>query len=98
MPRTLTLHTFPERLQSHKHCLIRLHRELYWFGGRGRDGRHEQTCIILDVRHEKCDVPHPCAYQTTVLHADCGATVDALLLIDGAPQWVWITESYVEFL
>ena len=74
--------TFLEQLQSHKGGLLRLKTELYWYGGRGYDGNPGRVCLILDTA---------AARGTTADYA-------TLLLIDGAPHWVWIVEQDVELL
>ena len=86
--------TFLEQLQSHRGGLIRL-KELYWYGGRGFDGSPGRICLVLDA------VPagrRDAAAVATETAPDAAAEAAALLLIDGAPHWVWLAEADVEIV
>ena len=85
---------FLETLQSHKGGLIKLKTVLYWYDGRGWDKNPGQVCLLLDA------VDHDVAIAVAVATADTDthANPDALLLIEGSPQWVWVSHPDVEFL
>ena len=84
--------TFLEVLQSHKGGLLRLKSELYWYGGRGWDGAPGRICLLLDAGG---GAAHAAAAVAT---AGAAAAAGALLLIDGAPHWVWVAQEDVEVL
>ena len=84
--------TFLEELQAHRGGLLRLKGELFWYGGRGWDGSPGQVCLLLDA----ADVV--VAAATTRLVCDAPAAPDVLLLIDGAPHWVWVCQEDVELI
>jgi len=96
--------TFLERLQAHKGGLIRLKTQLYWYDGRGNDGSPGRVCLLLDARA----LPALAAYaatasagdvQTAILTTNAAtAALDALLLVDGSPQWVWVVDGDVEVI
>ena len=88
--------TFLEELQSHRGGILRIKSELYWYGGRGWDGAPGRVCLLLDAAlagHRAPDARGVC------LGALASDTVTAvLLLIDGAPHWVWVAQEDVEIL
>jgi len=85
--------TFLEELQSHKGRLILLKTELFWYGGRGRDGIPERVCLLLDAADDAAHDPAVAAETTSD-----GAEAATLLLIDGCPHWVWVSSDDVELL
>jgi len=92
--------TFLDKLRSHMGGLLRLKTELYWYDGRGHDKDPGRFCLLLDVITAAADreaVVEPVA-RTTTAHSIAAreATVVALLLIDGQPQWIWLAEKDVE--
>ena len=97
--------TFLKRLQSHRGGLLRIKSQLYWYGRRGWDGTPDRICLVLDAapdggraRHSACTDPGllaPLGYTSNA--TDCDDAV-ALLLIDGAPHWVWVAQADVELL
>ena len=93
--------TFLEQLQSHKGGLIRL-KELYWYGSRGWDGSPDRICLVLDAdaaHRAYLDLPEDAAKGTTSLRDTRRSDMDvALLLIDGRPQWICVSQEGVEFL
>lgn len=44
-----TLERFHEQLQAHVGGLVRLHTNLYWYGGRGYDASSGRICLLLDI-------------------------------------------------
>lgn len=88
--------TFLEQLQSQKGGLIRL-KELYWYGSRGWDGSPDRICLVLDADVATVDVD--VAKGATSLRDTRRSDMDvALLLIDGRPQWICVSQEGVEFL
>ena len=95
--------TFLEKLQSHKGGLIHIKSQLCWYGGRGWDGSPGRICLVLDAAAADPLVDEVSAAATAtaataaslrdMLRAD---VVTALLLIDGCPQWVWMSREDVE--
>jgi len=85
--------TFLEQLQTSKGGLLRLKTELYWYGGRGRDNNPGRACLLLDAAAATAAV---IAARAHTASADPRAL--ALLLIDGQPSWVWISEKDVEVM
>jgi hypothetical protein len=88
--------TFLEELQAHKGGLIRLKSELYWYGGRGLDKNPGRVCLVLDAR-----LPAASRYVSDFAAASFGSGhhgAGGLLLIDGRPQWVWVSRADVEFV
>ena len=93
--------TFLEQLQSHKGGLICLKTQLYWYDGRGWDKNPGRVCLILDTAAARTAAPVAAAARTAAGVAAARASTNgasALLLIDGAPHWVWIVEQDVELL
>ena len=91
--------TFLETLQPHKGGLIRLKAELYWYGGRGYDGNPGRICLLLDTAAtSSTTITAGCiaARITGADESDCSA--EAYLLIDGSPQWVWVSDRAIEIL
>ena len=87
--------TFLEVLQTHKGGLIRLKEELYWRGGgRGWDGTPDRICLVLDAA--RAAYSHSAATARGALASD--TTTAILLLIEGAPHWVWVARADVEIL
>ena len=84
--------TFLEELQSHRGGILRIKSELFWYGGRGWDGAPGRVCLLLDAALAGDHVP--AARGGT----DRFAALVGLLLIDGAPHWVWVGPEDVEIL
>lgn len=90
-----------QRLQAHKGGLIQLKTELFWYGGRGWDGTPGRICLLLDA---DATTATSAATSDAVYAAKTTAAVAvqiraaALLLVDGAPHWVWVVEADVELL
>ena len=85
--------TLLEKLQAHKGDLVCIKSELYWYERRSRDGSPGRICLLLDA-------------ETVALYDAKTAAIDfgvisqaaALLLIDGAPHWVWAAAEDIELL
>ena len=92
--------TFLEKLQSHKGGLIRLKAELYWYGGRGYDGSPGRVCLLLDTAATSSTTitARNAAARITGADVRTGLGVEAYLLIDGSPQWVWVADKAIEIL
>ena len=88
--------TFLEELQSHRGGILRIKSELYWCGGRGWDGTPDRICLVLDAADEVggTSAVHVCTAHQRGHRYPHGA----LLLIDGAPHWIWIGSEDVEIL
>lgn len=92
--------TFLEQLQSHKGGLIRL-KEIYWYGSRGWDGSPDRICLVLDADVARIGrVADRVAKGATSIRLDlaCSDMDVALLLIDGCPQWICVSQEGVELL
>jgi len=102
---------FLQELGSHRGGLIRLKVELFWYGGRGRDGVRGRVCLLMD------SAPRADTFGVVDAFSDArdwsaspgslpapgslpGAlsNATALLLLDGAPHWVWVAQADVELL
>ena len=95
--------TFLETLQAHKGGLIRLKAELYWYDGRGYDGTPGRICLLLDTAATSSTMLDAAAARRTaarITGADVSSDVgvEAYLLIDGSPQWVWVSDRAIEIL
>ena len=90
--------TFLETLQSHKGGLLHLKTELFW-DVQGWDRNPGRVCLLLDaptVEDAAIRTAMQAITATTARASTNGAS--ALLLIDGAPHWVWVYDTDVEFL
>ena len=90
--------TFLKELQVHKGGLLRLTGELFWYGGRGWDGSPGQICLVLDAKRSGTLCIPAAAATTAVARVTAERGPAALLLIDGAPHWVWVARADVEIL
>ena len=95
--------TFLEQLQAHKGGLIQLKSQLYWYGGRGYDGNPGRVCLILDAygarQVDNRDVDaEGAANRQAERDGKKVNSVDAFLLVDGVPRWIWLSEADVELL
>ena len=91
--------TFLKALQAHRGGLIRLKTQLYWHDGRGPEGVPGRICLLLDATVRGARLRRGAATPTAVA-AGFSTDPDAaiLLLIDGAPHWVWVGQEDVEIL
>ena len=92
--------TFLEQLQSHRGGLIRIKSELFWYTGRGWDGSPGRICLVLDIGGAAPGfrVPVRVAAATSLPAARRSDMDVALLLIDGRPQWICVSQEDVELL
>jgi hypothetical protein len=101
--------TFFQHLQSHKGGLIRLKTQLFWYGGRGYDNNPGRICLLLDAdaaarrtAATRTAAASTAAAKTTAAKTTAAVAVQiraaALLLVDGAPHWVWVVEADTELL
>lgn len=95
--------TLLEQLQSHAGGLVKIKTQLFWYGGRGLDGTPDRICLILDAAADPAAASPGAASPAATSpgaagRIDARAVATALLLIDGAPHWVWISEDTVELL
>lgn len=84
--------SFLEKIQAHKCGLIRLKGDLYWYS-RGWDESPDRIFLVLDTAARpplgRCSAEQ----QGVDKHG-----IAALLLLDGSPHWVWISEYETEIL
>jgi hypothetical protein len=83
--------TLIEALTAHKGRLILLKTELFWYGGRGWDGARGRVCLLMDAT-----AAHTAAATTTRAYRT--GDTSALLLVDGQPHWIWVSQADVELL
>ena len=86
--------TLLRTFRAHTGGLIRLKEELYWRGGAGWDGSPGRVCLVLDAA--RAHVHHAAATARGALASD--TTTAILLLIEGAPHWVWVARADGEIL
>ena len=84
--------TILDRLRAHKGGLVQIKTQLYWYGDRGWDGNPGRLCLVLDATA----VGVATAAFTVAAARLQGAA--ALLLVDGAPHWVWVVAKDIELL
>ena len=97
--------TLLEKLRAHKGGLVRLKTQLYWYGDRRMDGVTGRICLVLDATADATTLDAQYAAATLYFTAAAAAateaataTSDALLLIDGAPCWIWVAAVDIELL
>lgn len=93
--------TLLKALQSHKGGLLQLKTELYWYDRGGWDNNPGRVCLLLDVAastHRHRGSAWAQVAGTTATDPRAGVPVDAFLLIDGQPHWVWVAEEDIERL
>jgi len=84
---------FLQELGSHRGGLVRIKTQLFWYDGRGWDGVHDRVFLLLNT------AGHAFAVATSVTVAASGPhAAAALLLVDGAPHWIWVARADVELL
>ena len=95
--------TFFEELTAHKGWLILLKTQLFWYGGRGYDGIRGRVCLLMDAADlspGNLDDGGLAAETATGAHLAVyrERRVTALILIDGRPQWVWVSSDDLELI
>jgi hypothetical protein len=89
--------TFYAKLKAHTGGLIRLKERLYWYYSGLQDEAEGRVSILLDVfvfdpaRHSDGRTKNP-------FSAPQGDVADVLVLIDGSPKCVLISEDAVELI
>lgn len=92
---------FLQTLRAHTGGLLRIKSELFWYDGRGLDGAPGRVCLILDpadfdaVPGDGEAVDIRARVGPALLRGDGAA---ALLLIEGAPRWIWVSQEDVELI
>ena len=99
---------FLQTLEAHRGGLLHIKSELFWYGERGWDGARGRICLLLDADPAPATAVLVLAALRTTAPADtlagrlairlADAAVAVLLLIDGAPHWVWVCQEDVEIL
>ena len=77
---------FLQELGSHRGGLVRIKTQLFWYDGRGWDPVVDRVCLLLNTA------------AATARVATTATAAAALLLVDGAPHWVWLAQADVELL
>ena len=91
---------FLQTLRAHVGGLIRLESQLFWYDGSalGWDGAPGRVCLILDVTDARfADARTTIAGTGGPLGGRRG-TATALLLIDGTPRWICVSQADVELI
>lgn len=83
---------FLETLRAQVGGLLRIKSNLYWYDGRGWDDLPGRVCLILDAAPVRRDAHARTAHLGGQHHAA------VLLLIDGTPRWVWVTQADAELI
>jgi len=95
--------TFLKQFQAHKGGLLKIKTQLYWYAKGRHDGNPGRVCLILDV-HAGRQVDHLDVEASGAANAQAESdgkkvnSVDAFLLVDGVPRWIWLSEADVELL
>jgi len=72
--------------------------QLYWYGQGRYDGNPRRICLILDAVDEHAVDASGAANRQAVNDGKKVNSVDAFLLVDGVPRWIWLSEADVEVL
>ena len=90
--------TFLKQFQARKGGLLKIKTQLYWYVQGRYDGNPRRICLILDAvdEHDVDAVGAANAYAES--HGKKVNSVDAFLLVDGVPRWIWLSEADVELL
>jgi hypothetical protein len=84
---------FLEKIQARAGGLIRLKGDLFWYSS-GWDDAPDRICLVLDAAGRPTRVR--CSAEQRDITGDNAFA--ALLLLDGSPHWVWISEDKTEIL
>ena len=90
--------TFLERIQAHKGGLLKIKTQLYWYVTGRHDGNPGRICLILDAVDEHDVDAVGAANEKAESDGEKVNSVDAFLLVDGVPRWIWLSEADVELL
>ena len=86
-----------EQLQSRRGSLLRLRTELFWYDGRGHDKNPGRICLLLDATSAG-SVELLDASAAFAASANLAATFAVHILVEGRPQWIWISEQDIEVI
>jgi hypothetical protein len=89
--------TLLEQLRAHVGGLVRIKSQLYWYG-RGWDGVHDRVCLLMDTTPAVTPAATTAARAPTAASPHATTAAAALLIVDGAPHWVWIGQEDVVLL
>lgn len=91
---------FLQALKAHKGRLILIKSNLFWHGGRGWDNSLGRIYLVLDASAaaEGIDALGGIALFARVAPSTPPVAAAVLLLIDGAPHWVWVGQADVELI
>ena len=84
-----------EQLRIHVGGLVRIKSDLFWYDGRGWDGTRGRICLLMDAAPTRTS---RAAASAAAARGAVAPSTPALLLIDGAPHWVWVAQEDVELL
>jgi len=95
--------TFLKQFQAHKGGLLKIKTQLYWYDKGRHDGNPGRVCLILDVyaarQVDNRDIAAAgAANEQAERDGKKVNSVDAFLLVDGVPRWIWLSEADVELL
>ena len=90
--------TLLDRLHTHKGGLVQIKSELFWYDGRGWDGVPGRIGLVLDARPAGAVSTTTAATPTAAVAMSLVTVAVALLLVDGAPHWVWVVAKDIELL
>jgi hypothetical protein len=94
--------TFKEQLHAHVGGLVCLKSQLYWYDSDIWDGINERVCLLLDLSATLLEADgrdNPAdAFAAIPVGAANRTRTCALLLIDGSPKWIWISEKTTELI
>ena len=88
---------FLQKLESHTGGLLRIKSDLFWFG-RGWDGTPGRLCLLLDASPLAARSRARARTPARLGVRGRRPLAAALLLIDGAPHWVWVANEDVELI
>ena len=95
--------TFLKQFQARKGGLLKIKTQLYWYDKGRHDGNPGRVCLILDVYAARQIDSHDvdavgAANEQAESDGKKVNSVDAFLLVDGVPRWIWLSEADVELL
>jgi len=90
--------TFLKQFQARKGGLLKIKTQLYWYAKGRHDGNPGRICLILDAVNEHDVDASGAANRQAESDGKKVNSVDAFLLVDGVPRWIWLSEADVELL